>query len=188
MNKSLWWVAALIIVGGLLGVGILFLITRPPRGEPIVLLPAPTQSPLTVYVTGAVGQAGLYSLPPGSRVNDAIQAAGGFTDDADSQALNLAKMLMDGEQVIVPGLSAQGSPDIGSRSVVPSMDLVNINTATLEQLDTLPEIGPKTAQNIIDYRNGHGPFARVEDILDVPDIGPVTYEKIKDLITIGTSP
>jgi competence protein ComEA len=65
---------------------------------------------------------------------------------------------------------------------------VDINTASVEQLDTLPEIGPKTAQNIIDYRNANGPFARIEDIMDVTGIGQVTFDKIKDLITIGMSP
>lgn len=188
MNKSWWVIAALIIVGILLGTGVLFLVTRPPRGEPIILLPPPTQSPLMVYVSGAVSNPGLYSLPPGSRVNDAIQTAGGFTASANTQALNLAKMLVDGEQIVVPDLIAQDLPGAGSRSVIPALELVNINTASLEQLDTLPEIGPKTAQNIIDYRNVHGPFTRIEDILDVPDIGDVTFDRIKDLITIGTSP
>jgi competence protein ComEA len=188
MNKSWWWLGAFIIVGVLLGVGVLFLVTRPPRGEPIELLPAPTQSPITIYVSGAVGKPGLYSLPWGGRVNDAIQAAGGFTDDANTDALNLAKILEDGEQILVPKLISSVPTENQSRSVNPSLILVNINNATLEQLDTLPEIGPKTAQNIIDYRNANGPFNRIEDIQDVPDIGSVTFEKIKDMITTGTSP
>jgi competence protein ComEA len=76
----------------------------------------------------------------------------------------------------------------GTRSANPSVTLININTASLEQLDTLPEIGPITAQNIIDYRNANGLFKRIEDIQDVPEIGQVTFDKIKDLITVGTSP
>lgn len=188
MNKSWWWLAAFIIVGVLLGAGVLLLVSRPPRGEPIKLLPAPTQPPLTVYVSGAVNKAGLYTLPSGSRVNDAIQAAGGFTDDANIDILNLAKILEDGEQILVPELISTISTENQTKSINPSFILVNINTATLEQLDTLPEIGPKTAQNIIDYRNVYGLFDRIEDIKDVTGIGPVTFDKIKDLITTGTSP
>jgi competence protein ComEA len=188
MNKTWWWLAAFIIVGVILGVGILFLVTRPPRGDPIALLPAPTPAPITVYVSGNVNQAGLYALPPGSRVNDAIQAAGGYTADANAGVLNLAEILEDGEQIDVPGILYLDPTTSVSRSVNPSLELVDINTATLEQLDTLPEIGPITAQNIIDYRNANGLFTRIEDIQDVKGIGAVTFEKIKDLITVGTSP
>lgn len=188
MIKSWWWQAAFIILSILFGVGVLLLITRPPRGKPIELLPAPTQSPIMVHVNGAVNKVGLYALPLGSRVNDAIQAAGGFTDNANIDVLNLAKTLEDGELVYVPEL---GSP--GQAPIQPGMDsspliLVNINIAELEQLDTLPEIGPKTAQNIIDYRNANGPFESIEDIQNVPGIGQVTFDKIKELITTGTSP
>jgi competence protein ComEA len=188
MNKSWWWLASFIIVGLLLGVGIIFLITRPPRGEPIILLPPPTQSPIMVYVGGEVSNVGLYALPLGSRVNDAIQAAGGFTINADTKSLNLAKYLEDGEQIEVPVVFSTGSIENGTKSFSPLSTLVNINTATLEQLETLPGIGPKLAQYIIDYRNANGPFIKIEDIQDVPDIGPTTFEKIKDMITIGTSP
>ena len=188
MNKTWWWLAAFIIMGVLLGVGILFLVTRPPRGEPIVLLPAPTPAPITVYISGSVNQPGLYALPTGSRVNDAIQAAGGFTGEANTGVLNLAEILEDGEQIKVPGIMPPDPASGMSRSINPSLTLVDINIATLEQLDTLPEIGPITAQNIIDYRNANGAFAKIEDILDVKGIGPMTFEKIKDLITVGTSP
>ncbi|HEX9091930.1 MAG TPA: helix-hairpin-helix domain-containing protein, partial [Anaerolineales bacterium] len=133
-------------------------------------------------------QAGLYELPPGSRVNDAIQAAGGFSDEADPNALNLAEMLQDGQQIEVPDLSPTPSSDSVTRSASPASGLVDINSATLEQLDSLPAIGPKTAQDIIDYRNRNGLFARIEDILDVAGIGQVTFEKIKNLISVETSP
>lgn len=188
MNKSWWWLAGFIIVGILLGAGVLFLITRPQRGEPIRLLPAPTQSPIMVYVSGEVIKEGLYTLPAGSRVNDAIQEAGGFTENANTGALNLAKILVDGEQIEVATVSQPEATQNGSDIFTISSTLVNINTASLEELDTLPEIGPKTAQNIIDFRNSHGHFATIEDILDVPEIGPGTFDKIKDLITVGTSP
>ena len=102
MNKTWWWLSAFIIVGVLLGAGIIFLVTRPPRGEPIILLPAPTQSPITVYVSGAVIKPGLFNVPAGSRVNDVIQAAGGTTDNANIDTLNLARIIEDGEQITVP--------------------------------------------------------------------------------------
>lgn len=141
-----------------------------------------------MYVSGSVGKAGLYTLPSGSRVNDAIQAAGGFTKEANTSGLNLAETLEDGEQIDVPDLTPPSVTEGGTRSLNPSLILVDINTATLEQLDTLPEIGPITAQNIIDYRNANGRFARIEDIQDVMGIGQVIFNKIKDLITVGTSP
>jgi competence protein ComEA len=186
MNK--WWLAGFIIVGVLLGVGVLMLVTQPPRGEPVILLPAPTEAPIMVYVSGEVNQPGLYTLPPNSRIDDAIEAAGGFTTLANSSSLNLAKFIEDGEQIDVPGLII---PDAIVREPgleQPASNLVDINLATLEQLDTLPEIGPITAQNIIDYRKANGPFGRIEDILDVPGIGPKTFDQLKNLITVGTSP
>lgn len=188
MNKQWFWIAGFIILGVLLGAGILLIVTRPPRGTPITLLPAPSPAPISVYVSGRVNQAGLYTLPRGSRVNDAILAAGGFSEDADSGAINLAKVLEDGEQINIPEV-IKGSVSSGStRASDPSLILVDINTATLEQLDILPEIGPKTAQEIIDYRNANGPFVGIEDIMDVPGIGQITFDKIKALIEVGTSP
>jgi competence protein ComEA len=188
MNKQWYWLAGFIIIGVLLGVGVLFLVTRPPRGSPIILLPAPSPAPITVYISGRVNKAGVYALPSGSRVNDAIQAAGGFSEHANSGALNLAKILGDGEQIDVPELITGTLAGGNAKSTDLSFIMVDINTATLEQLDALPEIGPKTAQEIINYRNTNGPFAVIEDIMNVPRIGQATFDKIKSLITVGTSP
>jgi competence protein ComEA len=187
MDKRWYWLGAFIVVGILLGMGILILVTRPPRGNPITLLPAPTAAPITVYVSGKVNEEGLYTLPIGSRVNDAIQAAGGFLNEANSSVLNLAKILEDGEQINVPGLITPAAPGNSTRSMTPVAGMVDINTASLEQLDTLPDIGPITAQDIIDYRNTNGPFASIESIMDVPGIGQGKFEAIKDLIIVGTS-
>jgi competence protein ComEA len=196
MNKAWWWIAAFIVVGVLLGIGVIFLVSRPPRGEPIVLLPAPTPAPITVYVQGGVKRPGLYSLPQQSRVNDAIMAAGGFSDNGDTGSLNLAEILKDGDQVSIPTLLSPPANDerSGQTTASPaeptnsSPTIININTATIYELDTLPEIGPKTAQAIIDYRTTHGLFTKIDDILEVQGIGPQTFEKIRDLITIGTFP
>ena len=184
--KTIWKIAFL-AVGVLLGAGLIFLVSRPRRGQPVILNPPPTPLPLLVHVAGAVAQPGVYTLPPGSRVQDAINSAGGFSDSADRQALNLAALIQDGSRVYVPFLvtpeHAQPGP---ARQATPSPHFpININTATLAELDSLPGIGPVTAQDIIDYRNRHGSFQRIEDIDQVPGIGPATYEKIKDLITVG---
>lgn len=179
-----------------MGTGVIFLVSRPPRGEPIELLPAPTPAPITVYVQGGVNQPGLYSLPQQSRVNDAIMAAGGFSNNGDTESLNLAQLLKDGDQVSIPTLLSPTANDekSGQATASPaeptnsSPTIININTATIDELDTLPEIGPKTAQAIIDYRSTHGLFTKIDDILEVQGIGSLTFEKIRDLITIGTPP
>jgi competence protein ComEA len=186
--KKIWLVAAFIFLGVILGIGVIFLVTRPPRGEPVLLLPAPSQAPLTIYISGSVHQAGVYTLPYGSRVNDAIIAAGGFTEQANTAGINLAKILVDGEQVNVPQLSPTSSVGGEATSTGLTSGLIDINTATLEELDTLPDIGPKTAQSIIDYRNANGAFKDIEGLLDVDGIGQVTFDKVKPLITVGTSP
>jgi len=193
MNKT-WWYLAFIGVGVLLGAGVLLLVTRPPRGEPITLLPAPSPAPITVYVTGSVNTEGLFALPPGSRVNEAILAAGGFSADADSGAINLAGILEDGQQVNVPAIvtpPVSGGMTRANGGGVPQpagVILVNINTATLEELDTLPQVGPVTAQSIIDYREANGLFSTIEDLMEVDGIGQATFDKVKDLVTVGTSP
>lgn len=186
MNKSWWYFGVLGILGLLLGAGILVLVTRPPRGEPVLLLPAPTLAPITVHVDGAVNDPGLYTLSPGSRVDDAVRAAGGFTSSASTHLLNLAEIIEDGQLVYVPGAASPGNPG-SSRGVNPPDLLVDINSASIEQLDELPEIGPRTAEDIIAYRETNGPFTSVDDILDVPGIGQVTYDRIKPFITVGNS-
>lgn len=183
------------VLAGLLLAGVLWWVAQPPRGEAVTLQPPPDAPEIVVYVNGAVQYPGTYSLPSGSRVGDALEAAGGTTARADASRLNLAARLDDGEQVEVPEKirQAQGqgagsgvenavfvSPTQGS----PSGGLVNLNTATLEELDTLPGIGPATAQKIIDYRDANGPFQALEEIMNVPGIGPATFERIKDSITL----
>jgi len=142
-----------------------------------------TPRPLRVYVSGAVRQPDVYVLPPDSIVKDAMLAAGGPTDDADLERINLALPVADGQQVHIPRLGEQ-DPPVQPPSGQPAVaGKVNINTAGLEALETLPGIGPAIAQRIIDYRHDHGPFAQIEDITDVSGIGPATFEKIRDLIT-----
>ena len=181
------------ILMGLLLAGILFLVIRLPAGKPIELLPAPTEAPIGVHVIGAVPRPGLYELPEDSRVQDAVDAAGGLLSQADPDQINLAAILEDGQQIDVPYVSGQessGLPELPGQNGIPNQpaeagDLLNINTATLDELDNLPGIGPTTAQNILDYRNENGPFAQIDDLLNVPGVGLTTFENIKDMITVG---
>jgi competence protein ComEA len=186
MHKNWWWLSAFIVVGISLVAGVLLLVARPKRGEPISLSPLPTTPPVAVHVSGEINRPGLYYLPSGSRVDDAVQAAGGLTSLADGSLLNLAALLVDGEQVNVPELSISTDSVAMNRAAIPSLQLVDINTASLELLESLPEIGPITAQAIIDYRVAYGPFDRIEDIMDVPEIGQATFDKLRHLITVGT--
>jgi competence protein ComEA len=180
------------ILLGLLIAGGLYLTTRAPAGQPVVLLPSPTPQPIQIYVTGAVEHPGVFYLPRESRLVDAVRAAGGFMEGADIGAVNLAQVLKDADRIDIPGTSPFATPQLtiggGGLLVTPTPPagaLVNINTATQELLETLPGIGPTTAQAILDYRKNIGPFATIEDLLKVPGIGPTTLEELKDLITTG---
>ncbi len=164
------------ILIGLLAAAVIWLAASPPRGEPVILLPTPTLGLITVHVSGAVLTPGVYSLPAGSRVEDAVLAAGGFAPGAEEDGINLAAEVVDGQQVDVPGIVSTSHVNAGR---------VNINTATVDELDALPGIGPTTAQEIVDYRLEHGNFASIQEIRNVPGIGPATYDKIKDYITVG---
>lgn len=187
--RAFAWQAIFGVLAGLLAAGGLWLAASPPRGEPVRLLPPPTPPALTIHVSGAVVQPGVYTLPPGSRVTDAIRAAGGLLPEADSQALNLAAPLEDGLRLHAP---RQGEAPVSispesrsSNPALPGQQRININTASKEQLESLPGIGPVMAQAILDHRQAHGPFASAEAIQDVDGIGPVTYQAIRDLITVG---
>jgi competence protein ComEA len=176
-------IVAVAIVGGI----VLLLVTRP---QPVQItihpplpthtpLPSSTPAPLTVYVTGAVSQPEqLHTLPPGSRVQDAIDAAGGITNAANLEGVNLAAFLHDGDQVHVPILNEE-------RAVLPTPSggmVIHVNTATLEELDTLPGIGPALALAIIDYRDANGLFTSMEDLDAVSGIGPALMEQLEELI------
>jgi competence protein ComEA len=138
---------------------------------------------LVVDVAGAVRRPGLYSLREGSRINDAIAAAGGPAPKAQLAAVNLAAPIADGEQVVVPGsgavaAAAASPPAAGSAPSAP----LDLNSATLEQLEGLPGIGPVTAQKILDYRQAHGPFHAVAELEGVPGIGPAHMSQLKGLV------
>jgi competence protein ComEA len=160
---------------GFLAAGVIWLAASDPRGDQVTILPTQTPGVITVYVSGAVATPGVYKLPEGSRVDAAVQAAGGFVPGAEPERINLAALLEDGQQIDVPGIVSLSHVNAGR---------VNINTATVSELNALPGIGPTTAQAIVDYRIQHGPFQIIQDIQNVPGIGPATYDRIKNYITL----
>lgn len=200
-----------VIVGLLLGVigsfGGMTLTNRVQPAPIVITPPEPTPLPeatatpglIRVYVNGAVAQSAVYELPPHSLVQQAIEAAGGFEAEANTAVINLAQPLADGMQIYVP---AQGEEIPASILVTTanqpseakpaeagvaasSGGLININTASQAELETLPGIGPSTAQNIITHRDSNGPFPTIENIMDVSGIGDGRFQQIKDLITVG---
>jgi competence protein ComEA len=138
-------------------------------------------SRVVVHVVGAVRRPGLYRLRQGSRIADAVTRAGGATGRADLALVNLAAPLADGEQVVVP---RRGTPAAAGSASSPGAPAgpVQLSTATLEQLDTLPGVGPATAQKILDYRDKHGAFSSVDELDAVPGIGPKRLEQLRELV------
>ena len=148
-------------------------------------------------MVGAVRRPGLFRLPEGARVADAVARAGGATRKADLTGLNLAAPLVDGVQVLVPrrvagggaatgasgGESAGGSGSGGSATTGGLGPKPSLSAATAEELDALPGVGPVTAQRIVDYRTEHGPFRSVDDLDAVPGIGPTRVEQLRELVT-----
>jgi len=148
----------------------------PAAGAGVTGLPS---SRVVVDVVGAVRRPGLYRLAHGSRIADALTRAGGATAKADLAQVNLAAPLADGEQVVVPRRGAGVAGGVAG-SVAGAAAPVQLSTATLEQLDSLPGIGPVTAQKILDYRQKHGAFSSLEELDAIPGIGPSRIEQLRD--------
>jgi competence protein ComEA len=149
--------------------------------------PTPTPVLLLVHVAGWVHHPGVFELHEGQRVIDAIEAAGGAKTGADLTTINLAALLTDAQQIVVAKRGATGPGPPSSGTSVGSgdgTDMVNINTATLDQLETLPGIGEVLAQRIVDYREENGPFGSVGDLLEVSGIGDATLADLKPHITV----
>jgi competence protein ComEA len=136
-------------------------------------------SDVVVDVTGAVRRPGVYRLPAGARVTDAVDRAGGASGGALLEAINLAARLADGQQVVVPEKGPSGAPVSGAGASSAEEGPISLGTATVEQLDTIDGIGPVTAQNIVDFREQHGGLSSVDQLDQVSGIGPATMESLR---------
>jgi competence protein ComEA len=199
-KEQLPWLAVALFAGIAIGALAVALSGRT-RPAPIIItppepthtpLPEPTQAPLKVHLSGEVERPDVYDLPPGAILQDAIVAAGGLTDAAAADAINLALPLSSGMHVHVPALEEVDSQPAfversGSVTIPldgPAGELINLNTASSDQLEQLPGIGPATAQKIIEFRQANGPFAAVEELQNVSGIGPSKMEQVRDLVTV----
>ena len=148
---------------------------------------SPEQDLITVDVKGAVKSPGIYDLPVGSRVHDAVQKAGGLTDEADSKSLNLAQKVSDEALVYVPTKGEEAASQQAASGTTPSTSKekkVNLNRASLEELKQVKGLGGKRAQDIIDHREANGKFKSVDELKKVSGIGAKTIEKLKDYVTV----
>lgn len=172
-------VVALLAGHFLLSAGTAKSIPAPPVASPPNAAVAMQHARVVVDVVGAVRRPGLLALRQGARVADAIARAGGATRAANLTLVNLAAPLVDGQQVVVP---ARGNAATASGTASPSSGPVSLSTATAEQLDALPGVGPVTAQKILDYRTKHGAFGSVDELDAIPGIGPARIDQLRDLV------
>lgn len=158
---------------------------------PTIAPPTSTRPPaLVVHVDGAVNRPGLHELPAGSRVADAVRAAGGLTDDADRTRINLAAPVLDGSRVWIPTRGEEAAPPVltgatAGTGAAGSAGPVDVNTADPATLESLPGIGPTIAAAIVETRTDRGGFASVDELVEVPGIGPTRLEALRDLVTVG---
>jgi competence protein ComEA len=145
-----------------------------------------TAAAVVVSVVGLVGRPGLVTLPPGSRVADAVRAAGGLLPEADPAMVNLAAPVADGQQIAVgvPGAPAGATDTGGGGGAAAPSGKLDLNRATASDLDALPGIGPVLAQRIVDHRTSQGPFRSVDELDDVPGIGPAIFGELADLVVV----
>jgi len=144
--------------------------------------PSPIPATITVHITGHVNYPGVFELPKGSRVSDAVEAAGGLSEEGDDRSINKADWLVDGQQIIVNNQPQPISP-VTSGDVASA--LININTASSSELQRLHGVGEVTAGNIIAHRERHGPFLSIDQIMNVSGIGLATFERLQDHITVN---
>lgn len=190
--KAIWNILIGVLIG-LLSAGLLLLLVSQPRGQAVTLSVPPTAAGLVVYVSGEVRESGVYTLPYGSRVRDALQAAGGANPEAYLGSINLAAPLRDGQHIFVPVAYDTPTPtrEKPSATVTPtptSSPFININYATQEELESLPGIGAVLAKRIIAYRTKYGYFNALQDLLKVYGIKPQTLKLIEPYVTFELNP
>lgn len=170
--------------------------SQPVGGDPPSNRSDDKSEQVVVHVVGAVSAPGVVTLDGGSRVVDAVTAAGGMRSDADPDRVNLAAPLSDGQRVVIPVLGQPPPIDVGTSPSAPAdgetgnggssaAGPIDLNSADAAQLDSLPGVGPATASAIISHRDRNGPFTSVEDLLDVRGIGEAKLEALRDLVTVG---
>jgi competence protein ComEA len=180
-----WHFILLGILFGLLAAGVILLVVMSNREKAVEHREPMPEAGIAVDVGGAVTNPGVYQLPVGSRVEDAIEAAGGMLPEAYTEIVNMAGPLTDGRKVLVPLKPAESEYGSSTEATVgDSGGLININTADKAALMTLPGIGETKANAIIAYRTENGAFTDPEQLMEVNGIGPGTYDNLKDLITI----
>jgi competence protein ComEA len=184
--------AVVAIVAAVAAVYAIFQALDERSAPPILIEDAAANLPLVVEVRGEVKAPGVVSLSPGARIQDAIAAVGGLSNDADLSTVNLARRLRDGELVVILALPVPDStpvlPAVGIDDAVPAEDpraRININSATAEELEALPSIGEVIAARIIAYREQNGPFRSVDDLIHVEGISDRTIDEIRNLVTVG---
>lgn len=155
-------------------------IPTPPPSDTLTNENPADRSTITVHVAGLVSRPGLVELSEGSRVADAIAAAGGLLPGARAEAINLAAPLSDGQQIVVPGAQNDGPATPGRTT----NGKVHLNQASASELDSLPGVGPVIAERIVTYREEHGPFESIEDLLDVPGIGEAKLADLRDQVQV----
>lgn len=186
---------AMLLLFSIVLAGTIWVLRRPEPPGLTIITPTPrptaTVTVLLIDVRGAVAKPGVYTLPAGSRVQDALAQAGNLLPNAETRSLNFARKVNDGEQIYVPLVGEVTVVAPAANKGIPStlatktpIGKININTATLEELDLLPGIGPAIGQRIIDYRNENGAFKQTEDLKKVRGIGDSVFGQIKDLITL----
>ncbi len=160
--------------------------TAPSSGTTVPIVAPTSVAPavVIVHVAGAVAAPGVYELPTGARVESALLAAGGPTPEADPGALNLAAVVADGERVYVPVVGEPPPPAPAGGSTPTPAGPIDLNRATVDQLDELPGIGPATATAIVDHRTANGPFASIEDLEAVRGIGPAKLDALRGLVAV----
>jgi len=171
------WIAAALVLAAAAAAG-LWYAGRAPAAPPVVVDPAYGEGRvITVHVAGAVRSPGVVQVAADCRVGDALAAAGGVLPEADLARVNLAAPLADGQQVLVPAISAEGDAVAGDGRV-------HLNVAGAEELESLPGVGPVLAERIVAYREEHGPFTAVEDLLEVPGIGEAKLAALREAVLV----
>lgn len=179
------WLAVSAVVLAALGAIAAVWLARPQPSTARVVLPTPRPSvapTVLVHVAGEVLSPGVYRLPATARVADALAAAGGATADGDPQALNLAAQVEDGQKLTVPRRAPTPRP--GAPAATPADRRLNLNVASAAELDTLPGVGPVTAQRILEWRERNGAFASVEQLKELKLVNASVFERIKDLVVV----